>query len=671
MVLWGGLLPIPNQLLLDVATVVGCCLASGMLSLPSSQLRQQQQQRQDEDESSSKINETTTTATSSRSNKYKNSTQLLLASCLLTLSTSGLTNRWPLTIAMIPLWICHGLQRLLLARVRIQDLPAILKWTFRVLKLLSFLWIAVGAALAILFPAVQLPAVDANAPFDVGVVDFYVPIYNNRTSSSSSSIATIDYYVPARLWYPTPKKPPTKFSRAFHLPYLDPDTALDYCEHAMRLGAPPPLNRFGWILHTWRLMALPVSAHVASIFASENNDNDDNNSSSNNNSNWREHSSLFTSTTASTQNNNNNAITTTSIPLIFYSHGLGGSLNIYSYQAMELAAHGALVVSLTHADGSAPVVVTQPSQHTNADNPAVVAAGKEFHDYEILELWTSNRTIEYTRARRQRTDQRTREFLAATDFVHQQIKLGGSDDSATCSADNENNNNRIDYTRSSMLRNLLQTQLSSQGVTPITMFMGHSFGGATALTAAHRRPHLAKGVIAHEPATFWTPDDARRSLFAPSRLDGLQQSYDGGKGGYEHSIGASEVDDALTLHDHVDLLIMNSNEWMDNGEGSSALLQEMAQEKRLGRRHRNTSDDNNDSTPFFSISRHAVVTGSHHTEFSDTSMLTPLWLARAVNMTGPRNPIHTAREIATHTRDFVRDVMVVASAGTASTASTT
>jgi enterochelin esterase-like enzyme len=45
--------------------------------------------------------------------------------------------------------------------------------------------------------------------------------------------------------------------------------------------------------------------------------------------------------------------------------------------------------------------------------------------------------------------------------------------------------------------------------------MGHSFGGATALTLGFWRPDLIHAVIAHEPAIDWTPNDIRRQLVFP------------------------------------------------------------------------------------------------------------------------------------------------------------
>jgi pimeloyl-ACP methyl ester carboxylesterase len=169
--------------------------------------------------------------------------------------------------------------------------------------------------------------------------------------------------------------------------------------------------------------------------------------------------------------------------------------------------------------------------------------------------------------------------------------------------------------------------------------MGHSFGGSTALTAAKRRPDLVKGVIAHEPAIDWMPDDTRKSLFADDRLEGLARKFSGGTGGYEDE--NMDADMETSVHD-VDMLVLSSNEWMIKEIGECHILEEMHLAGRLGPKNGNSS--------------FSVVLDAHHTEFSDTSILTPLWLARATGITGKRNPLHTAKEIAQETRSFIERV---------------
>lgn len=55
-------------------------------------------------------------------------------------------------------------------------------------------------------------------------------------------------------------------------------------------------------------------------------------------------------------------------------------------------------------------------------------------------------------------------------------------------------------------------------------------------------------------------------------------------------------------------------------------------------------------------SQFGIIEGAHHTEFSDTCLLTPLWLARSVGVTGQRNPRDTAEEIKYRTVDFINTV---------------
>jgi hypothetical protein len=92
----------------------------------------------------------------------------------------------------------------------------------------------------------------------------------------------------------------------------------------------------------------------------------------------------------------------------------------------------------------------------------------------------------------------------------------------------------------------------------------------------------------------------------------------------------------------MEMLVLNSQEWMNKNWGRAQILQKMHHLKKLGR------------NPL--VSFHGVIHQSNHNEFSDTSMLTPLWLARPVGLTGPRNPIHTAMEIARQTREFLERV---------------
>jgi hypothetical protein len=69
--------------------------------------------------------------------------------------------------------------------------------------------------------------------------------------------------------------------------------------------------------------------------------------------------------------------------------------------------------------------------------------------------------------------------------------------------------------------------------------------------------------------------------------------------------------------------------------GESHILEEMHENGRLGAAE--------------GVSAFGVVLASHHQEFSDMCMITPLWLARGTGATGTRNPLETAHEIEKRT----------------------
>lgn len=227
--------------------------------------------------------------------------------------------------------------------------------------------------------------------------------------------------------------------------------------------------------------------------------------------------------------------------------------------------------------------------------------------------------------RRARTDHRVQEFLASTVSL---LNL------------NKKNISQLESVGVSFVDKLDTRHVH---------FMGHSFGGCTALTAASRRPDLVSSVIAHEPVVDWMPDDARRMLFPEHKLVGGPREYDGGTGGFvsiqEHVEEKKEADDSTcrttitSLHD-IPMLFLYSDEWKQKAWGGVDLIEYMHQTGELGA---DTSD-------------FGVIQDAHHTEFSDTSMMTPLWLARSVGVTGKRNPRDTAEEILNRTVDFLSAV---------------
>ena len=508
MVLWGGLRPIVSQIAIDVFSLLGLSYA-------------------------------TLTKTDRPSNSLA-----LVAACSLTIVTAGISNRWTITLPMVPIVILQAFRRVIVKVTRSTETSSVQRlsrWLPAMVTLGSMLIIIGSASLTILFPAVELPPV--SGPYRVGVADFFLSVDLELPDTCTIHGNESEQHVSVKILYPT-------LEETSIVPYLHPDSAIEFCRHTMRFGAPPPLKEFGWLLHTWRLTGLRARRNAKPLPASE----------------------------------------IDSFPLVSFSHGLGGTADIYSYQTMALAARGYVVLLVNHNDGSAPVV-----RHVNGSLSSF--------DYKIGKLAAEGNHTEYVRLRRQKTDHRVEELISATEAF---LALNEDD-----------------------IPELSQAGVSFRNRLKNVTFMGHSFGGATALTAAKRRPDLASAVIAHEPAVNWMPDDARRSLFSTSGVGYDAFGLDNG----------DEEDIDTSIHD-VDMLILFSHEWREKKWGFSDILEDMHRTGKLG-------------TPKSEL---FVIEAAHHSEFSDTCMLTPVWLARSTNLTGSRNPVETAKEIEEKSFAFLQKV---------------
>ena len=259
MVVWSGLRIILEQTIVDVLALVGFGFA--VLAKPS----------------------------------MGNGLVLVVTSILTVVLSGNLTNRWTIIFPMVPLIVLQGLRRIFIK-----------KWILWTIGSLSVFLIVVAAILSLLFPAVELPPV-YHAKYNVGVADVFLPVNLESINSdvTNATCAARDH-VTVRILYPTLDKPGS-------IPYLRPQTAKVFCEETMKFGAPPPLQSFGWMLHTWRLAQLPARWHASPIEGPS--------------------------------------------PIIVFSHGLGANAEIYSYQTLALAARGYVVVVVEHTDGTAPVVM--------------------------------------------------------------------------------------------------------------------------------------------------------------------------------------------------------------------------------------------------------------------------------------------------------------------------
>lgn len=466
------------------------------------------------------------------------------STCSIFIGVSGFTKRWTISFPMIPLIALHALRySSFMAK---QKSPL---WWNRSIQVASIFLIVGSFVLCLLFPPVELPPTEG--PFHVGVVEFYL-----ETDFPTGGRYACQSQLPVRLFYPTLDQP------GAGVPFLNDSIAIDFCRETMDFGAPGPLKPHGWFLHTWRLTRLRAKLGASLIPGP------------------------------------------TRLPIVVFSHGLGGSAHVYSYQSMALASRGYLVLQLNHQDGSAPVIQR-------------VDGSKLLYDKSLAKIWKEGFHLEYVVARRERTELRARELIAAAEALH---RLNGKD-----------------------IPQLNSFSLKGRLAIAETFFMGHSFGGATALTAAYRRPDLVHSIVAHEPAVDWLPDDVRQSLFDPQRLVGVDHNFQGGTGGFGPIKENGNND--VSIHDK-NMLILFSHDWVEKKWAGSDALLGMHAKQRFG-------PHSGISTGSLTISAVEVIDSAHHNEFSDTCMMTPIWLARDSGLTGKRNPLHTAQEIHDHTIDFL------------------
>ena len=670
LLIWGGLQPIQQQLLYDSCTIVGWIGATTVLHVFALSVVRSQTSFTESKENSSNSNSVnkrstnTDTRTDHRFHHYGMILSLLVSfGTIMGTSHGTFTNRWTMTIPMIPITVLHSgiyyyctilskrRQRPTQGPERTHSvlLSKILVWTLALVTLL-FIFLAMG--LSILFPAVELPPLISTASnntnhqqyYPVGVIDFYIPLpplkketnvgpskltnninNHNKGSEDDRTCSEVDdvpiiqkKYLPVRLLYPTHASKSSWWStfRALgrkHVPYLNVETAMEFCIHSMKFAAPKPLKQMGWILHTWRLISLPVFRNAPLQLLRQQDDS--------------------------------SSGTIKSIPpkLVAFSHGLGGTMDLYSYQTMSLASAGYVVLSMTHTDGSAPIV-PQPYPHQHLK-----------HDTGILQLYEEGKHMEYELARQSQNAIRTHEYLYAVTYIQRLLVSISSDKDRI---DVHENEQRHDFdAHRQTLQNHWQianneTQYWDHDNHIPTYFMGHSFGGATAIQAAYERPDLVTAIIAHEPAMGWAAPLVCHSMFPSDILH--QHQYHNFTTNFtvcpslsndeqiENTTTSTIKNEMKTCVHEVDMLVLNSHEWMNKKWSRAKLLQEMHRQQKLGKNPH--------------VSRHGAIHQSHHNEFSDTSMLTPLWLARPVGLTGPRNPIHTAMEIAQQTLDFLQRV---------------
>ncbi|GMH66216.1 hypothetical protein TrST_g11465 [Triparma strigata] len=399
--------------------------------------------------------------------------------------------------------------------------PSVVKFALAVLSLTGFLFTTV------LFPPLQLPR--PTGKYSVGVIDRYI-----KKSSTLKSKFSNESYVNIRILYPAE----AASGETTEIPYQPLGSAI--CDQFMAFGAPGPLKKLGGLLHYWLLITVPFQRNASLVVGKDK------------------------------------------FPVIVYSHGLGGSNSLYSYQAGQLASNGYVTILVEHSDGSAPL--------TKAQDGHIIE-----HDMTMYPLRETEKgawdTPPYVKQRREQLEVRVHEVIEAAKFAMKTLPS------------------------EARFKGRLEVK---KGV----HLVGHSFGGATVLSAAARQEKIVKSVIAHDPAVDWMTDDSRYNLLKDSGHDG--------SGGYE------EFDEEATGLEKTPTLMMYCDDWVRTGFGHNFV----------------TIDRLNNGASGGKGSKGVVMDDMRHFEFSDNCLIQPVWLSKALNFSGS-DPEGRAADTAKLTLDFL------------------
>jgi len=188
-----------------------------------------------------------------------------------------------------------------------------------------------------------------------------------------------------------------------------------------------------------------------------NNTNTNNNNTNNNN------------------NNKNNNTNTNKFPLVFFSHGLGGSMEMYTELCSQLASLGCIVVAPEHADTSASY-----SSKVTADGTVEEVWYKPPLP-DSIEPYSRKKMVNY---RGPHLEDRVDE-LTALYYGFLKNKMTPTPLTSNSSNGNDNGNGNGNDSEAEAVISITNQILAA--VDPLQLHLvGHSFGGATQLLAAQR-----------------------------------------------------------------------------------------------------------------------------------------------------------------------------------------
>jgi pimeloyl-ACP methyl ester carboxylesterase len=310
-------------------------------------------------------------------------------------------------------------------------------------------------------------------------------------------------------------------------------------------------------------------------------------------------SSTTTTTPSTTATTTMSTTTTHEFPLVIVSHGLAGTFEMYTELCQQMASLGYCVVALEHEDGSAAYAQTVdgtvlPYQRPNDSEP-----------YSRQKVWTMRTPMLH---------QRVQEMEKVVQYFHQQKTTARPSPSLTTAGRSFSlSSTAVTTTSTNLLDSVIQATDPSQ-----LHLVGHSFGAATQILAAHQ----------------WTTSPSSSRLLQPKSLMALDA--------WAFALQEHVIQQGLVLsprqphdddysHQPFPLLSIISEDWITNPE-TTQIVQFLQNTTRNYQEHQN-NDRNNLVFSYYAAN-------SVHQSFSDTEAWFPSFIAKRVENRGPKESRH-------------------------------
>ena len=276
-------------------------------------------------------------------------------------------------------------------------------------------------------------------------------------------------------------------------------------------------------------------------------------------------------------------------PIVIFSHGLGGCMEMYTQLCQQVASYGYWVVALEHEDGSGAYAESISNRDDKNNDNSDEEKGPTPVYYKRPDDTPYSRA-KVTNFRRPFLKQRVQDVSKALDHVFHEI--------------DENQDNKISDDKEGIIAQVFQAADRSQGV----HLLGHSFGGATMVLAVQdetfAKRHPVKSLSLMDCWAFSLDDNALKKGCNSISSENVNE-----KGDFTHS----------TLH-------LLSEAWLTNPE--------VAEVKELLRNSSPPTNQNGKKVASY------YVPNSVHASFSDAVCWLPGFVARKLWMRGPEEKRH-------------------------------